>query len=645
MENVSYIATRDVMNSKSDRIFRHPVAFNHYSHLEQYYAVESRVFMSKMVKDENGNIQYERTHLWFTNEVVFDFDFDEEHVKGKTDLELEGMLQNGINRIEALLGKPKYVIKNRTEFTDFEVGRYFTKGDEVKLPKRWGAQLVYELAESLQSQFVERVALYHQARLAVTRMVGADPNFKGHMFKNYRSELFKVEKFEQKPLSLFDLAVAAGFEREHVERVLSLKAGEHLERNLCKTMQRYNRRLVNWYMNLNTFKRQGGFKSKRNINWNAIKCGSRNVTLFNYLCALGIDSIRELEYERVVSSQLFDQCDLQEPMSREEFESTRDSVVSWRESGGLEPEAFDAGDSRVFKLNFQPLNREFFDAFKGMSMDKMGKFAEIKFVGHKRSEPVKEHTIRVPLYEENSAETALANIFLHLGGFNILENVRSLVTNESLDWIKLNLEKWFQEDHGLDDLYHAVCSALYLTHFRLYGSIREWRATKSISASTTGISDATEASSIRTIWMVPSYRSSDDHTILSYACRFKRVYAQLKREGHLNENGLAKPISYYQSLFHVKNADASLYVKIIKMYLLVQKALIGRVRHSAFCVPFNIYVNSNFNTYLIRDFIIINGEYTNRYGRNKLLPWEYDPLLYGMIGKRYLGLHADVNTS
>ena len=365
----TYVTTRDVMNSKSDKRFRHPVAFDDTNKLSYYYAVESRLFCSKVVFDEEKQLtKLERTRLWFVNEMVFDFDFDAEHVASKTDEELESMLKFSLNSIESLMGKPKRVIKNRTSFSQWEIDRYFTMNGVVKLPKKWGAQVVYELSESVQSQFVEQTRLYNQARLAITKMVGADLNFRGHMYKNHLSGLFDVEEFkEHRQLSLREIASIAGISNELVEKVMSLPEWHTLKSRLSPMMLRYNRRLTNWYLDLNSFKRKSAKgvdkieSYAKRLDMSRIKTESRNVTLFNYLSALGNKDILDLEYESVVKSDLFDHCDIQEPIPEEEFEYTRENILEWRNDGGFEPESLqlDDIDQRVLKIDLKPLDLSF----------------------------------------------------------------------------------------------------------------------------------------------------------------------------------------------------------------------------------------------------------------------------------------------
>ena len=124
---------RDVMNSKSDKHFRHSEDAYDIKKLSFYYAIESRIFNSIWNEELK---KYTRGPLWFTNIMVFDFDYDEEHFPNVDDYERK--LNESLEKLTNILGTPKYKIYNKQKFTKWEKEVYFTKNGEVKLPKKYG---------------------------------------------------------------------------------------------------------------------------------------------------------------------------------------------------------------------------------------------------------------------------------------------------------------------------------------------------------------------------------------------------------------------------------------------------------------------------------------------------------------------------
>ena len=208
------IALVDVMNSKSEYIMRHSVDIKNLREIKKYYAIESRIFNGIWNEEEN---KYEKGPFWFTNYIVFDFDFDKEHFPElKTEKDMEKKLEVSLDSLFSILGTPKYIIKNKWTnegndcYTEYQKKKYFTKNNIVKLPKKYGCQVVYELDESLQSQYKERVSVYNQLRNIISLKCDGDINFKGHMFKNFNNRyLFNVTTFkneETNKINLYNLS-------------------------------------------------------------------------------------------------------------------------------------------------------------------------------------------------------------------------------------------------------------------------------------------------------------------------------------------------------------------------------------------------------------------------------------------------------
>ena len=228
-ENKHCTILRDVMNTKSDKHFRHSVDANNIKTISWYYAIESRIFNA--VYDSNLN-KYIRGDYWFTNIMVFDFDYDEEHFPNIKDYHKE--LDKSLNKLYSILGKPKYILTNKNNYTKEQDETYFTKKGVVKRPKKYGCQVVYELKDSLQSQYKEKVKLYNTVRNKISAICNADLNFKGHMFKNfYNKNLFNVIENEKGNYDLIDIKDIAinklKMNKNLIESIYNLKPFETLK--------------------------------------------------------------------------------------------------------------------------------------------------------------------------------------------------------------------------------------------------------------------------------------------------------------------------------------------------------------------------------------------------------------------------------
>ena len=84
--NNKKVSLVDVMNTKSEYHCRHSVNIKDFNEIKKYYAIESRIYNGIWNEDSN---KYVKGTLWFTNYMIFDFDYDEDHFPNITDYEKE----------------------------------------------------------------------------------------------------------------------------------------------------------------------------------------------------------------------------------------------------------------------------------------------------------------------------------------------------------------------------------------------------------------------------------------------------------------------------------------------------------------------------------------------------------------------------
>lgn len=563
------ILLRDVMNSKSDRHFRHPENAYNIKKLSFYYAIESRIFNG--IWDEE-NQKYKRGPLWFTNLMVFDFDYDTEHYPDVKDYEKK--LNESLEKLESILGTPKYKIYNKQKFTKWEEEVYFTKNGKVKLPKKYGCQVVYELSESLQSQFVERVKLYNSLRLHISSIVDSDMNFKGHMFKNlYNTKLFNIQKNKEfDTVDIFKIATNLGF--GNVEMIKELNAFETLEsknpknNKLPNYLNKWNNMLFGYYQELNSWKSNNtkvNWKNKMSYVEKAKKSDSRNETLFEYFKSIPLSTLETITYGETISKSfnLFDSCVIKDPLDETEWEATRQSVLAYRKEHNIEWVDSNV-DNRVFKWVQNDLNLSFFDLNEE-------KFNKAKEESRNTSTTILKwlnNSFETSLFEGNSDKEILANVFLTFGPEKILSNIRNLISPKILDFYKNllneNRHNGCYIDYGMYDLYCIIKDAIYLTHFKYYGSIQEYRKSEKNYKDTSYKTKAELREELFLNWGLDF-----NGNILG----FKKFYNKLKKNGLLKEDGMPLAISFYQNHFHIRNTVASIYVKIIKKYLKTVKSI------------------------------------------------------------------------
>lgn len=204
----NYDTIVDVANTKS--YWPGSVSLNiNDSKIKDYYAIGCRLFQGHY--DSNLNKYVKNNSIFFMRKfMVFDFDIDEKHYKPKntdekniieygTELDKDklfnNILENNLNEIYNFLGLPKYEIKNKNNYSKYQIKKYFTNSDGVaKLPKKHGCQIVYELDNPILSQFYEIEKLFKIVSKDITIKFGADEGFTNVLFKNYMNRnLFNIK--------------------------------------------------------------------------------------------------------------------------------------------------------------------------------------------------------------------------------------------------------------------------------------------------------------------------------------------------------------------------------------------------------------------------------------------------------------------
>lgn len=630
------IMLRDVMNSKSSNHMRHSINAYNVCAISKYYAIESRLYNS--VWDEEKN-KYVKGPLWLTNIMVFDFDFDESHFPNVKDHEKK--LKQSLETIKSLLGNPRYIIKNKpsNKFSNEQIERYFTKTDElgnkaINLPKQYGCQVVYELSESILSQYPEMVNLYRDVRMQITKMVDADINFKGHMFKNYMNkdifDIFEESDKEFAKLNIIDLAekYCNGYTKEKINAIKQLKPFERLSDKLERiTAEQVKHkimgyRLMNKYAELNTWKSEF-FKNKSNqLNQiTSFKSESRNETLFNFMKMLTLDQLESLRLEDVLKINLFDRCTIQDALPENEFESTKQSVIQYVKNNGeiVHSNTNNKVDSRVIKIDQLPYDDTFIDSIKeklekAKSHAKSRKFL-IKLPTLSRAKRIELYNLPKIDHKNISEDKIidvvskyLANLFMVADPIAVLSNSASLMSIPVCNWVvnainnELNLEikNWQIEN--------IIWGAVFYTHFKLYHTIKRKSKASSIKRSQKS----------RNLFNIKGkkyglYHKGNIKNFCKYINLMKRDnMLKITKCGRRNIIIKPMPISYYQQLFHINNTLATRFVRRIKQYLKNEQTLSKNI------ISTKNKNTSNLNLNLIKIYFIFYGMMFNDINSIKL---------------------------
>ena len=643
---------RDVINTKSSFKKRHSVDANNLKEISKYYAIESRIYNS--VKDENGKDQ--KGPLWFMNYLIFDFDFDEEHYTLKEGETFESVLNKNLNKLYSLLGTPRYIIKNKDFKNDLKLGKisekeyrfiineYFTdfsNADKpiVKLPKKYGCQVVYELKESIKSQYPEQYKFFNNFRRIINDFCSADQMFKNHVFKNfYNNKLFNI--VENTNFNLIDIYEIAKTNDKIFNEIIKNKYYASLDKNIIgdnfknlidnikncdqfKSLnsdnrdpldiifENYSNKLSNFYMNLNTYKTENENKDIKSF-----KSSSRNESLFNYFKSIDINSIfsSENSYENLVLNNcksIFDFCDIKDPIDQYEFENTRDSVLFYRKNNLLSEPLISIPDNKfnVFKFNYINRTENCIIKFNNFILKDNEKIIKLLLNSNKYKKCLikfenrnKNEVFKCNLYNTSSlqANLILAD-YIIIKGYDIaLSNVKNIFNKDFISFVKkiLNLCDNSKE-YGLYDIFNIIKEALYYVHFKIYYTIKD-KANRILNARKSSCRRCqTNCKRLNRLINNVNYLTLGDLN------KNNELFNILLSKGLINDknNFKSKPISFYQSYFKISNMKATLFSRFIKN--LIANRQLNEVNNNFY----NYFNNFTFINYITSDYIdnIINN--------------------------------------
>ena len=590
------------MNSKSTYHCRHSVNAFNIKELSKYYAIESRIYNSVFDKEKN---KFVKGKLFFTNIMVFDFDFDEKHFPNIKDYKLK--LNNSLNKLKSILGNPNFIITNKDccEFSEEQIEKYFTKYNilgekEINLPKKYGCQVVYELKNSVKSQYIEQYNLYKKVRMHITKLVDADINFKGNMFKNYLNKtLFNIEEFDEKlsnKIDIFDLALKFDLETEEdIQKIKSLKPFEYLDpiKNIPSLFLYYNSKLIEFYNNLNSWKTNSDFKENNlqsNKNNLYIKRSeSRNESAFNFLKFFNLDYIKNLNYNNFISiaklNNIFENCSIKEDLDENEFNEIKNSIICYKENNKnielynyaaninfLNSQINNRIDNRVFKFNI--CNNDYLNFFQSennkillyqsiqKTLNNLNDHNENNYIYYDfymRKDSKKMSRCKIYLYGEDydGLYKIISDLFFYYGIETLLSNINIIFNPYFVTEINKNLIKpILNKELGLYDMYLLFKDALFISHFKLYHSIKE----NVIKEDFNNLEKPINIKEFYGINFVNNNYSNLNNIELinKFDIYFNRILS-------LNNNLIIKlennfkiaPISLFQNYFHIKNIDAT----------------------------------------------------------------------------------------
>lgn len=562
----------DVMNVKAyPHHKRHSVPIDNRS-IWRWYSRESRIYNSTLNKDDGTLV---KGNLWFTNIIAFDFDIPDEVAGGQN-------LQNSfLFKLTNILGVPKFIIKNKNEYSDWQKEEYFTKYDNngnktIKLPKKYGCQVIYELNESIRSQQLEIVSLFNKVRLHITKLVDADTNFKCHMMKNWDNHsLFNVtynkenNKVDLKELA-FKYSNDIGLSCDDINKIFSLKDFETLNEKMPKSLIHASNILLKWYNGLNTWKgNKFNYKNTNNFN-NCEKTflhlgNSRNENLFNYLRLSDISFIENFIYNDYLNSSfLYENCDITYALEETEFDSTKASILSFlkeNESYSVRNLSIIDDCSKVIKIDQNKIDYNF------------DKNVDINIFNYKFD------------IIANLVNLFMSNPLLYLS------NIQSLMTPNFLTLINKTLFNNKGILYGEDSLFESIKYALYLTHFKYYNLIKRKKKVPNNKTS-------------KFIRKKHNFKKMKKYGFFSFNKNNYNSYLyNLQKNGLLKFNGKFFAISFYQQYFHCKNYLISNWIKKLKNFTSNANNIINK-----FII---VKIMKNYNNYLTNNFININMRYNN----------------------------------
>ena len=495
---------------------------------DEYYATESRIWPAAW-NAERGMWDKADPTLWFTNFMIFDLDFN-----GPDEEENRKNLQNAVNKLYELLGAPWCEIKNKNNYTQEQVEKYFTRvvdnGEneikKVSLPKKFGMQLVYRMSEPIFSKDVERYHLFKSLRKKINILIDGDLQCHGFQFKNFKNEhLFHVAYPEKSQLmDLFQTAKKIigiyGLEYDHsknytesmIDQVQTMRGYDSFEQTVPKSVKDAMHHVIRWYTDLNSFKgaNYSGAIGQVNTNdWadalNFKQVSSRNETLMNFLRVIPMEIMESLTVDDINASHLLDHCEIKEPMDSLEFEATKNSVMHWRKENHVEISfknhldtsnlsdsiANAMKDRRVLKLNLKIIDaKQFGDDFRERLNQAVKRFDDlmndptlhVMIHTKKTTDKLQLRKFETHALQMDGAygyQNGLANLLMIMYPEmeQTIVHMQNFFDPEVLTLMNETLQKLFNLDQPLTlyQLADAIKKSLYVIHFKIYGIVKGYR--------------------------------------------------------------------------------------------------------------------------------------------------------------------------
>lgn len=648
----------------------------------EYYATESRVWPAEW-NEEKSIWDRKNIKMWFTNFMIFDLDFNSgDDEKDNKDL------NSSLNKLYKILGKPWLEIRNKNEYSDEQIFKYFTKFEhngllnslselKVKLPKKYGVQIVYRMNEPLYSFDIERLNLFNSLRKGINEFIGGDIQCHGFQFKNWKNEelfnVFRNEKYEN-----FDLIETAKYVHNNFFKLKfngnnSKNISEYTDEMLTNiaTMRGYDefypsipKSIIDaknyvkiWYRELNTFKGYDKFNffTTEIDEWINIlrfkKSPSRNETLLNFLRVLPGELLLNINSNDINSSNLFNNCDICEPMDNEEFEMTKLSVINWRKTNYVEShlniQNYNSNnidtinynsklakslDNRVLKIDAKHIERE---DFLSKELKNKINYAKEKLINKDNNiiyldiwTKKTRDKLTLRTFEENlltgskdDIKVAMANLMLLV--YNQPEEFiaewENFFTPEGLTLLNKticeivgikNLQNLQENKLKLYELVNAIKYSLYIIHFKVYDIIKGYRNgnRKPIVKGNDckNVNNLNEEKHINdyVLLLLKIYNSND--------IKFNDVKIMLKmmlNDGYIeiyNQKIKFKTINWYQEKFHLSTSKISFVIRQLKLFseelikeIKIEKlsSTISKIKNSKenFKLYLNKLLNYNFN--------------------------------------------------
>ena len=675
--NFKPILLRDVMNSKSSFIKRHSCNAYDLKEISKWYAIDCHLYNSVWDNDFN---RWKKGDHWILNTMVFDIDLDpnSDNLKNLNEKEIIEKLDLSIKKLESILGKPKYLIRNKTSYTQKQIDNFFTKIDEktnekiVKLPKKYGCQVIYELNESVTSEMFGVRDVYNYVRLVLTDIINADKQFNGYMHKNYyNKELFNViENKDDSKIDIFKIAKLFNYRNSKapenilnntdaiLEEIKSLKPYEKLgdKEKLNKYLMYYTSKLENYYSSLNrwnnSFIDNGNYNgggnlsnsmyNKTKIDVSNVKTSGRNNTLFNFFKSNNLETLKsfynDLEGLKTLieNLNLFSNCIEKSMLSDYEIISTLESTINYKEQNGDIANTIDSFelllqsdkniDIRVFKVDQSSYDYMFFgknkcDLYKSSNVILNSNNLKIKRYW------MNKHPLKITLYKNDSFSKFLSNVFIHFSSEKILSNISNLFSQNMIDFYKeiyknyIGNKNFNFNDLSLYNLYCYVKEAIFLTHFKYYNAIKESRnKDKKGSCLKYEISIKNKK---QDNFNIIRRNQNDRKKIFNKYCfdyngptiGFYKYFMLIKKEKLLKPDGNPYPISFYQRKFNIRTSIASYYVRLIKNFItFLNSNIISKENTKMIDIKqiFNCKINpSEIKNNIINNFIIYKDSYNN----------------------------------